>query len=339
MQTKVPLPDGCGPAPPRFAHERTCPLMSRSILPLVVTFVCVLTSLLTLRTQAQYGSPQTAAWSITYASSGSFTRIGNISGSATLPVTTSGFSPSWMSNGNSPYSASGTTSATGNYTNTITVTLNWVYQDGSPATNPPPPAKVYLCEDSNVYFSTTWQNTGGAAFGKCDNGLKDSEVDASATNGASGYCRGRHLIQLDGSKGHATFTVTQTARFGVADGTPPYQGMPQQSNGNIIWSLNVMLDTRSVTIVSPALENGGNFHKSANNLPEINARNGDGSITVDSIPTNMTNVSLWQFVQQLNASTTGFDLSTDFFGSLINTATQWTTSGRQDLDSTNLMYL
>ena len=84
------------------------------------------------------------------------------------------------------------------------------------------------------------------------------------------------------------------------------------------------LDPRSVIITCNPIEVSGNYHKGANNLPEANLRNSDGSMMVDTIPTWMDEYS-WVLNQDLFAATSGFDItSSNPLGTLTNTQIDWT---------------
>jgi hypothetical protein len=153
------------------------------------------------------------------------------------------------------------------------------------------PAPIFLppVTLSRRFLQPPWRTGHGDAI----NGRKDPDVLNSGQTG--GISSGTHLVQQDGSSGMVSFNVSPPANAILSLLGDLYA----HGSAGIDFNYNWQLDTHSVTIVCDAIQNGGNFSKGPDNLPLANLRNSDGSMTVDSIPTNLTIWPYWQFDQRL----------------------------------------
>lgn len=202
---------------------------------------------------------------------------------------------------------------------TIYAIIRWVSWYGGPP-NSPPPAKISLLEyaaSTGSGMSDWWSVFSGTA----DNGKGDPAQQDISPILASIISSGKHLIQADSSSGIVILSVPMRATL---------QRLNQSAASAQLFAtcyLEVIEDPRTAEISCEQLEDGGNFHKGANNLPIANVRNADGSMQVDTIPDVFSETfeskKTWVAGHWLTANLVGFDLTTNIFGDLKNVALDW----------------
>jgi len=204
---------------------------------------------------------------------------------------------------------------------TITATLTWLAADGVSPAKTKPLAKIYLLESTSALFDYGYGDaTSSTVSASVDDGMNDPQVESVGITYSSS---GKHLVQADGSSGVITRSVTMSASGSITD----TQGLGNEYVASC--EFIVSLDPRAATIYCAELQDGGNFHKGANNTLEANVDAADGSVTVDTVmgPQSLGGpIPLydWYLKPSLNVETLGFDMTTtDPFFNLTNTSIAW----------------
>lgn len=257
-------------------------------------------------------------WVITYSCSGS--------GSAyriNFDKTREGITLNWNGSNSSTgemaahYKLGGTHTGGANASGTITATLTWLAADGVSPAKTKPLAKIYLMESTSAIFDYGYGDaTSSSVSASVDDGMNDPQVESGGLTYSSS---GKHLVQADGSSGVITRTVSMSATGSITD----TQGLGNEYVASC--DLTVTLDTRGAEIYCSALEDGGNYQKGANNIPVLNVRNADGSMTVDTVMQDEAfDKKGWRLWAALEAYTVGFDVTTtDLFSNIVNTSCDW----------------
>lgn len=208
----------------------------------------------------------------------------------------------------------------------VRVTVTW--------TGSTPPSAQYV--DIKITSQALWQ-VGytvpildlGIPSHSADNGFKDDPKYSTTNFGGSETSLGTHIVRMDVSSNN-TFTKTIHLKTHVV--VVPV--LSSAAFGTVL-GVSASADPRSAMITCPALEDGGNYHAASDGTRQLNVRNIDGSMVVDSVVNFGTPVwgdpdseySWWFGPQSLDALTVGFDTTTTLLGFPTNIRVDWDNGG------------
>lgn len=231
-------------------------------------------------------------------------------------------------------------------TATVTVLCAWVAADPNALTTlgsrlSDPPKTLNLLEQSNAYAYDGDFASGAAA----DNGMGDpalwyqDDYNAKLASGSGGYAPfyKAHLTLHQVTDGqvifshslHAATKVAPVIANGGASGVSLY--IIQSSQIGVFYK--AVEDTRSAMITCFDIETPANWHifnedsggPLPTDAPNLNVRDGDGAMSVDTVVAPGADIHSWTFKAHLITETTGFDMTPNFYDAyLTNTSVLWT---------------
>ena len=214
----------------------------------------------------------------------------------------------------------------------LTTIYQWAAYAGTPKSAlKRPPATLYVLENTTSEMHTwgdalSWLHYSGINL---DDGFSGDQPTTADDGGM--VVSGSHLSRHNASGGDVTVTRSMSVSGHIAVDV----GQGQRGAAIIGCVYGIAEDTRSAMITCQDIETPANWHisgeasggPSAADTRNLNVRDDDGVMSVDTVAAPGADIHSWTFNAHLIAETTGFDMTENFWnGYPANTSVLWTPS-------------